>query len=775
MKKTLPSIAVALAMAALPAVARDISSDEAGRAAAAWARRDSAPLGTALSSADVAEVRTASDDAGPIFYVVSMAGGGVIVTSAESGVTPIVAFLDGDGIDESPGNPLWEILNADMAFRTRQVRAVRNAAGAASGKKAASAANASDSPFAAEEAAWAKLLAEPAKKPSAKLGANISDASGISDLRVAPLVSTTWGQRNNAANYYTPPYEAGNSANYPCGCVALAGAQIANYWRFPTESCPQVDRACYVNGVQQTYRTMGGTYDWANMPSNYSSLSAIKKKAVGRLCYDFGVATQMDWGPSGSSTVSTLLDKAFRDVFRYSNAMSYCTLTANVIPNDLVGKAVLANLDARCPVAIGIAGHEAVADGYGYSGGTLYTHVNLGWNGTGNAWYNLPEIKVNESGISYTSSILNTVVYNIFPTETGELLTGRVLNGNGAPVCGATVMAANGTDVVTGTSDERGIYALRVTGGRTWTLSATHGLTDGSSSAYVATSFPAVGERTSDGATIEDAGRIGNSWGNDITLGVDVSAPAFEDALDAPLLAFTTGGAAEWFVESPTTHDGEDAAQSGPVTHDQSSWLETTVTGPGKISFWWSVSSESDWDWLEFYIDGTRKSHISGTGGGWAQKTVEVSGGGVHTLRWQYKKDESNSDGADCGWIDQVVWTPTGDPQPAGGYVAWATSNNLGASDTVTEGVPNLIRYVFNRPSGACNPFTGIGFLDGKPALQMLPFKNTDGVTIRVISTTNLTDWSHAEVFSVPLASGNIIFNHGEPSPSRFYKLWVEE
>ena len=774
MKKLLPSTASALLLAALTAAARDISPDEAGRAAATWARRDSAPLGTSLPSADVAEIRTASDGNGTVFYVVRMAEGGVVVMSAESGVTPVVAFLGGDGIEETPDNPLWKILNADMALRTRQVRTVRNAAGAAN-RKSASAANASDSPFAAEEAAWAELLAEPTRASGAKVRASIPDASGISDLRVAPLVSTTWGQRGNAANYYTPPYEVGNTANYPCGCVALAGAQIANFWRFPTASCPQVDRPCYVNGVQQTYRTMGGTYDWANMPSNYSSLSAIKKQAIGRLCYDFGVATQMDWRSNSSSTAAVLLEEAFRYVFGYANAMSYCVLTANVIPDDLVKKAILANLDARCPVAIGIAGHEAVADGYGYSGGTLYTHVNLGWDGTGNVWYNLPEIKVNENGINYTSSILNTVVYNIFPTETGELLTGRVLDGNGDPVGGATVTAANGSSVVTGTSDERGIYALRVTGGRTWTLSATHGLTDGSSSAYVAPSFPVVSQRTPDGADISDVGQIGNSWGNDITLGVNAPVLSFADALDAPALSFTTGGAAEWFVEPSTTHDGEDAAQSGPVTNDRSSWLETTVTGPGTISFWWNVSSESNWDWFEFYVDGTCGFRISGTGGGWAQKTVEVSGSGVHALRWQYKKDESNSDGADCGWIDQVVWTPTGGPQPVGGYAAWATSNNLGAADTVTEGVPNLIRYVFDRPSGTCNPFTKIGFLNGKPVLQMLPFKNTDDVTIRVISTTNLTDWSNAEMFIIPLTPGNIIFNHGEPSPSRFYRLWVEE
>ena len=104
------TIAAAVALLALPAESREISSDEAGRAAAAWVRRDSAPLGMALSTSGVAEVRMASGGGASLFHVVRMVGGGVVVTSAESGVTPIVAFLDGGDIEESAVNPLWAIL-----------------------------------------------------------------------------------------------------------------------------------------------------------------------------------------------------------------------------------------------------------------------------------------------------------------------------------------------------------------------------------------------------------------------------------------------------------------------------------------------------------------------------------------------------------------------------------------------------------------------------------------------------------------------------------------
>ena len=37
-------------------------------------------------------------------------------------------------------------------------------------------------------------------------------------------------------------------------------------------------------------------------------------------------------------------------------------------------------------------GHAVVADGYGYQHTTLYHHLNMGWNGFDDAWYNLPDV-----------------------------------------------------------------------------------------------------------------------------------------------------------------------------------------------------------------------------------------------------------------------------------------------------------------------------------------------------------------------------------------------
>jgi len=138
---------------------------------------------------------------------------------------------------------------------------------------------------------------------------------------------------------------------------------------------------------------------------------------------------------------------------------------------------------------------------------------------------------------------------------------------------------------------------------------------------------------------------------------VDVLA----DALDAPGLAFTTGGDDEWTAQSETAHRGGSALKSGAIGDNQETWVETSVTGAGEVSFWWKASSERykqyAIDYAVFSVDGVERLRIGGEID-WRGETVEITGGGVHTLRWAYVKDSQDSSGSDCAWLDEVTWTP---------------------------------------------------------------------------------------------------------------------
>ena len=151
------------------------------------------------------------------------------------------------------------------------------------------------------------------------------------------------------------------------------------------------------------------------------------------------------------------------------------------------------------------------------------------------------------------------------------------------------------------------------------------------------------------------------------------------DAIDQPSVTVVSSGALPWSGQSTTTHDGIDAAKSGAITSNQSSEFSITAVGPGAVSFWWKVSSESGYDYLSFYIDGVLQTgRISGTVD-WQQKSYTLATGS-HTLKWSYAKDISISVGSDCGWVDQVVLTgptpPTITTPPATQAV------NIGATAT---------------------------------------------------------------------------------------------
>ncbi len=131
-------------------------------------------------------------------------------------------------------------------------------------------------------------------------------------------------------------------------------------------------------------------------------------------------------------------------------------------------------------------------------------------------------------------------------------------------------------------------------------------------------------------------------------------ADPLSEALDTAL-SFATSGSADWFSQTTTSRYDGDAAQSGDISHRQDSWMQTTVSGTGMIKFYWKVSSEEDFDFLEFYIDGSLQEKISGSVN-WEQKTYTISTSGSHTLEWRYVKDGSGNVGSDCGWVDKVEW-----------------------------------------------------------------------------------------------------------------------
>lgn len=118
-------------------------------------------------------------------------------------------------------------------------------------------------------------------------------------------------------------------------------------------------------------------------------------------------------------------------------------------------------------------------------------------------------------------------------------------------------------------------------------------------------------------------------------------------------------GDASWTVASGGVNSGSYCSKSGAISDYDTTRMYVTldITAPGDISFYYKVSSESNWDYLRFYIDDVQKAGWSGTVN-WTEASYPVSAG-EHTFMWAYEKDGSQSSGSDCGWVDFIVFPPT--------------------------------------------------------------------------------------------------------------------
>ncbi len=217
------------------------------------------------------------------------------------------------------------------------------------------------------------------------------------------------------------------------------------------------------------------------------------------------------------------------------------------------------------------------------------------------------------------------------------------------------------------------------------------------------------------------------------------------EAVDNHGLNWISGGSSNWFAHVSETTDGRDAARSGGAGNEQKSWLETTVRGPGLLGYRWKVSSEAEYDWLRLKVDNEVWRSIAGEVE-WRFVNMRIEGSGPHTLRWEFVKDKTLADGEDCGWLDQVVWTPD-----YVGFSLWADDKQLVGNPSVLfsqdsdgNGVPNGFEYTFGTNAPSAGPLLNIRMVNGHPVVET-PAQDAAAaqyVDLHVLGSTNLTDWT---------------------------------
>jgi len=211
--------------------------------------------------------------------------------------------------------------------------------------------------------------------------------------RAGPLLDTTWNQ-NSPYNYYSPNASGGPGGRAYAGCVATAFAQVLRYHCQPlkvTSDYYYTDIMGNCNGTHYLSDSGLHNYEWGNMPSYISSGSPTEQiEAVGQLIHHCGITVNMDFEYDGSSAMSNDVVGALQDYFNYScfgfAIRFFFTDSAwyNMVNTDINN-----NRPIHYSMQSSSGGHAVVCDGCRNSN---EIHLNLGWGGSCDAWYNMNNV-----------------------------------------------------------------------------------------------------------------------------------------------------------------------------------------------------------------------------------------------------------------------------------------------------------------------------------------------------------------------------------------------
>jgi hypothetical protein len=144
----------------------------------------------------------------------------------------------------------------------------------------------------------------------------------------------------------------------------------------------------------------------------------------------------------------------------------------------------------------------------------------------------------------------------------------------------------------------------------------------------------------------------------DVVVLADDRTETFESGMisSTGALAWSMPDTIGWKITDDLSYTGVYSICPG-FTYDASSniiELQAEVNQDDSISFVCKVSSEEDYDFLRFYIDGIQMGEWTGETD-WSIVTYPVTAG-TRNFKWAYEKDDSYYSGADKAWIDDIFF-----------------------------------------------------------------------------------------------------------------------
>ena len=234
------------------------------------------------------------------------------------------------------------------------------------------------------------------------LGATVKPADSNLPATVSPMLSCTWDQ-HAPYNNQCPVDVTDNTKRYVTGCVATVMAQLMYHYQFPAQPTATIPGYSYHPNADPSQDASipdlePTPFVWANMLAKYKAgqYSEEQGNAVATLMYYCGAAAKMVYGEISGST---LLD-AVNGFNKYLNYSAKYYERSHISDSEWM-KLVFGELANNHPVGYGginmskTMGHAFIFDGYDEEG---RMHVNWGWNGACDGYYDINTLKVESMG-----------------------------------------------------------------------------------------------------------------------------------------------------------------------------------------------------------------------------------------------------------------------------------------------------------------------------------------------------------------------------------------
>lgn len=327
-----------------------------------------------------------------LYIFTNVAGSGFVVMSADDIAHPVLGYSEKGGFDAAslPSNVAGWLRGYDRTIGEAVARQV-----------------AASEEISAEWTALAEGFVPAPKSITA----------------VSPLLSTEWDQ----GSPYNAQCPGSGFSRAPTGCVATAIAQVMKYWSYPSKGMGSHSYTCSYYSQTLSANFGATTYNWGSMPNSVYSSNA----AVATLMFHCGVATEMNYTPSGSGAQMLnyygyendySAETSLKKFFGYSSKL-HGESKDSYSESEWIAM-LKTDLNAGRPIAYSgfdtdYSGHAFVCDGYNNNN---QFHFNWGWSGSYDGYFYVSALTPGSGGWGGGSGNYSYMQCALFGVEPPKVL-----------------------------------------------------------------------------------------------------------------------------------------------------------------------------------------------------------------------------------------------------------------------------------------------------------------------------------------------------------------